>query len=329
MLKSIFRLFVASLCVMPPAFCVSGAEVARVGEAVITAETLRQTVARNGYNIYDADSVKKGLEDAVQFELLAAEAKKLGVQNQPDVARQIKELLVQKLLEEKVDAPLNALHFSDEELKAWYEAHTNAFTRAALARGNVLTIFMESGREAEARARAAEALKELEDATETRIGGGQSGWTQSPSELSLASGSSERVAAIVRKYSDDPGEKLNGGLSNYFVDGQQSRRYPQAVADAMFQLKLRGEIGGPIATPRALYLIRLTERREAQLRPFEQAKSEVQKRLIRERRQKALAEYCEELKKEFPITINESALEKAVQASKSSAGPPSVPGLTP
>ncbi|SPE54346.1 hypothetical protein SBV1_1850001 [Verrucomicrobia bacterium] len=133
----------------------------------------------------------------------------------------------------------------------------------------------------------------------------------------------------MKKYSDDPSEKLNGGLSSYFAEGQPSRRYPQPVADAILQLKLRGEIAGPIATPRALYLIQLTERRDAQLTPFQQARVEVQKRLVRERRQKALAEYFAGLKKQFPIAINESALKQAVQASQPSAGPPSVPGLRP
>ncbi|MGO8926298.1 MAG: peptidyl-prolyl cis-trans isomerase [Limisphaerales bacterium] len=313
-----FLVFLASLLLCVLALSLSAAEVAKVGDTVITTDEVRQTIARNGYYIYDEASVKKGLEDAVEFELLAEQAKKLGLDTQPAVAKQIKELLVQKLLAEKVDAPLSALHFSDEELRAWYEVHTNDFRKGALARGTVLTLLVEQGKEAEARARAAEALKELQAVSEPLVG-------NRPPPV----GNSAHAAAIVRKYSDDPSEKLNGGMSSYFAEGQQSRRYPQAVADAMLQLQLRGEIAGPIATPRALYVIQLTERREAQLTPFEQARGEVQKRLVRERRQKALAEYCAELKKEFPVAVDESELKSVVQPSRPGGGPPSVPGGMP
>ena len=53
--------------------------------------------------------MKKGLDDAVRFELLAAEAGKLGLDKDPAIARQIKELLVQRLVAEKVDKPLAGL----------------------------------------------------------------------------------------------------------------------------------------------------------------------------------------------------------------------------
>jgi len=281
----------------------SAAEVARVGNEVITAESVRQTVARNGYNIFDEASVKKGVEDAVQFELLAAEAKKIGLDQDPAVVKQIKELLVQRLLAEKVDKPLAGYRAAPEEVQAYFEAHTNQFRRAAMARGTIITLLINQGNEAEARSKAAMALQELK--------------------------TSLKPEAVARAYSEDPSEKMNGGLSNFFVEGDPSRRYPQAVSDAMLGLKSRGEVAGPIASPRALYLVKLVERREAQPMPFEQVKAEIHKRLHRVRREKLLAEYCEGLKKEFPVTVNEAELKAAVERSKPGAGPPGGPGGMP
>jgi peptidyl-prolyl cis-trans isomerase C len=298
-----------------------GAEVARVGDAVITSDSVRQTVARNGYNIYDEASVKRGLEDAVQFELLAAEAKRQGLDQEPVMARRIKELLVQQLLAEKVDGPLGTLHFSSEELRTYYDAHTNDFRRAALARGVVITVLIEPGKEAEAQAKARRALEELKDL--------QPSFATAVGNQKFKIENPGGAAAIVKKYSDDPGERLSGGVSDFFVEGQPGRRYPKEVEEAMLGLRRRGEVAGPVPTARALYLIRLTERRDAQLTAFEQARAEVQRRLVRERRQKLVAEFCEELKKDFPVTVNEPALKEAVQASQPSAGPPGVPGSTP
>ena len=296
---------------MPFAFCLSGAEVARVGDTVITADTVRQTVARNGYNIFEPASARKGLDDAIQFELLAAEATKLGLNQDPALARQIKELLVQRLLAQKVDGPLAAVRFSDEELQAYYQAHTNDFRKPAIARGHVLTILVTEGKAAEAEVKAKQVLEEWKAVSETPIG------------------NPDQATAIVKRYSDDPAEKINGGMSNFMVEDQPNRRYPQPVQEAMFGLRLRGEVTGPIITPKALYLVGLSERRDGQQTAFEQAKAEVAKRLARERRKQALSNYCESLKKEYPINVNESALKEVVPPAKPGGGPPSVPGGMP
>jgi len=317
-----FVFLLASLGLSPFAFCLRGAEVARVGDTVITTDTVRQTVARNGYNIFEEASARQGLDDAIQFELLAAEAKKLGLDQDPTLARQVKELLVQRLLAQKVDGPLATVRFSDDELLAYYQSHTNDFRKPAIARGHVLTILIAEGKSAEAETKAKQALEEWKTLTPSlshRMGEGV--------RRTGEGGASATPESIVKKYSDDPAERINGGQSNFFVDGQPSRRYPPEVEAAMLALKLRGEVTGLIRTPKALYIVGLIERRDAQLTPFDQTKAEVHKRLVRERRQQLLAEYCESLKKDFPVTVNAQALKDAVQPSKPGGGPPSVPGM--
>jgi len=274
-------------------------EVAKVGETTISFDAVQQTIARQGYNLADEASLRKGLDEAVRFELLAAEAKKLGLENDPTITRQIKELLVQRLVTEKIDKPLASYRATPVEVQAYFAAHTNDFRRPALARGTVITIFFGQGAEAEAQSKAAMALQELK--------------------------ATLKPDAVVRAYADDPGEKVNGGMSNFFIEGEQSRRYPQPVADAMLGLKLRGDTAGPIATPRALYLIKLAERRDAQPMPYEQVKAEIYKRLQHEQREKMLAAFCEDLKKEFPVTVNEARLKTALPKPTGQGAPPPAP----
>ena len=278
-------------------------EVAKVGTTSISTETVRQTVARNGYNVFDEASVKKGLDDAIQFELFAFEAKKLGLDNDPLLARQIKELLVQKLISQKVDATLSAKTFSDDEPRGYYNSHTNEFRRPAIAKGYVLTVLIGEGKADEAKAKAENFLAEWKDTT--------------------------KPDAVVKQYSDDAGERVSGGLSNFFVEGQAGRRYPLAVEEGMLALKLRGEFAGPITTSRANYFIRLAERRDSQPTAFEQVRAEIHRRLLREERQKLLSEYGESLKKEIPVTVDEAQLKAAVETSKPGGGPPSIPADAP
>ena len=135
------------------------ADIAKVGDTSITSETLQQTVARQGYNIYDDASVRKGLDDAIRFELLAAEARKIGLDQDPAIARQIKELLVQRLVTEKIDKSLISYRATPEEVQAYFQAHTNEFHKPALARGTIITIFITHGNEAEAQSKAAMACR--------------------------------------------------------------------------------------------------------------------------------------------------------------------------
>lgn len=270
-----------------------------MGGAVITTETLQQTVARQGYNLYEAASIRKGLDDAIHFELLAAEARKLKLDQDPAIARQIKELLVQRLVAEQIDKPLAGYHATPEAVQAYFGAHTNEFHRPALARGTVITILVNPGHEAEAQSKAAMALQELK--------------------------TSLKPEGVVRAYSDDPGEKVNGGMSNFFIEGEPARRYPQAVGEAMLGLKMRGDTAGPIASPRAWYALKLAERRDRQPLPYEQVKAEIYKRLQHEQREKLLADFCESLKKEFPVAVDETQLKAAFPQPTGQGAPPPAP----
>src|SRR5436190_20582399 len=88
------RNFYFSACFVLCAFALNAipGEVARVGSEAISVEAVRQTIARNGYNIYEEASAQKALDDLVRFELLATEAKHLGLEKDPKIAEQVKQL---------------------------------------------------------------------------------------------------------------------------------------------------------------------------------------------------------------------------------------------
>ena len=293
----------ASLLLCAFALNLPATEVARVGETVITTETVRETMARQGYNLYDSASVNKALDDAVRFELLAAEAKRLGLDKDADLQRRIKELLVDRLLREKASLLQPEPAFAEAELRAYYESHTNDFRRPTVVRGSVLTIYLREGQEEAARQKAADALR---------------AWK-----------SGEAVATVLRKYSDDPSERVAGDAGSAFIEGQSSRRYPQVVADAMFGLQLRGQVAAPVETPRAIYLIGLAERINGAPEPFEKVKRDIQRLLGQQVREKAYAAYCESLKKQFPVSVNDEELKKIVQQLNADARPPVGPGGAP
>ncbi len=279
------------------------AEVARVGSAVVTTEAVRQAIARGGYNVFEEASARRGLEDAINFELAAENATQLGLDKDPELAKQIKELLVQKWMADKVDAALKGQKFTDAELKKYYDDHVSEFSRPALARGQVLTLFIAPGKESEAAKKAADVEAQL------KLG--------------------QKFDLLVRRMSDDPGERISGGNSNWMVEKQASRRYPPEVQSAMFSLAKPGDISPPVKTPKAIYFVSLGEKRPGDVTPLEPIKAEVSSRLYAAKRQQLFREYCEALKKNIPVTVNEAELKKLVEPSKPGSGPPRGPVSVP
>lgn len=282
---------------------VSAAEIARVGEASITEVAVREMVARQGLSLYEEASVRKGLEEAVRFELMAAEARRLGLDRDVEVQRRVKEILVERLLQERSAELSPAVAVSEAEQRAYYEAHTSEFRRPTTVRGPVLTIHLRPGEEAAARDKAGAALR---------------AWK-----------AGEAVEQVLRHYAEDPSERVGGAAGSAFIEGQPSRRYPEAVAQAMFSLERRGELAAPVETPRAIYLVGLTERVNGGREPFERVQRDVQRILAQQRREAAYLAYGETLKAQFPVVVDENALRRMLEQLRAEVRPSVGPGGTP
>ena len=272
--------------------------VATVAGTTITAGKLRQTILRDGYNVFEVESARKALDETVQFELLAAAARKSSLDQRPDVAERIKQILVESYIAEKVDQPLQGVTTPEAELKAYYESHPAEFSQPALARGQVLTLWIPEGKETEVLAKAGEALNELK--------------------------AGKTFEGLTAQLSDDPSERVSRGAPTWFTEGKSNRRYPDAVLAALFASKV-GDVSAPITTPRAIYLVKLAEKRVAIVRPFEEAKPALVRAVLLARRQQTLADLTAKLQKEFPVKVDEARLSDALEKSSPGGGPPQGP----
>jgi hypothetical protein len=287
---------------------VGAAEVARVGEVPIPAERVKAAILRGGHNVYTLEGARAGLGDVVNFELLAAAAKKEGLEQDPVLAEQIRQLLVDRLVARLVDEPLQQAEPTEAELRDYYERHAADFSQPALARGWMLTLLPLSppGTPPDAAAaleaaggRAREALAKIE--------------------------AGEKFEDVVARYSDDPGERVNRGASGWFVEAKANKRYADEAVRALFGLAKPGDVAGPIRSGRAVYLVKLQEKRPAVSTGLEQAKPQVARAVRLEKRQRAYAALVERLKKEFPVTVNEAELPGLVEKMREGSGPPRGP----
>lgn len=272
--------------------------VATVAGSPISVERVKSTMARNGYNVFQVESAQKALDELVNNEVIAAAARQQGFEQHPEVAERIKLILLESYITEKVDRPLQGFSPSDEELKAYYEAHKSEFSQPAFTRGQVLTVFITDGKDGEAANRVGAAM------------------------ASIKSGKTFEDA--IAHFSDDPNERMSRGASTWFSAGKSNRRYPDEVVKALAGTKV-GDVAGPIKTARAYYLAKPTEQRPEAVRGFAESKPAIQRAVLLAKRQVMLDKLCAELRKDFPIKVDDAQLKSAVESSTPNAGPPSGP----
>lgn len=277
------------------------AAVARIGTNAVPAAALRTAMSRTGLPLNEPATVRKALDELVNHEALAAEAKRLGYDRDPEVEDQTKRLMVQKLIADKVDKTLDRTPPSEADLRAYYDRHQAEFTTAALARGQVATLLIK-GKKDETLGFAKEAMEMVK---------------------------TNKFEEMVKRYSDFANERLNGGDTGWLVADAPNKRYPDTVLKALLSLSKPGELSPPVVTDKSIFLVRLTEKRPAQISTFEQVKPGLQRAVQSERRQRAYDALCADLKKSLGVQIDEIAVQRLADENRDSAKPPPAPFRTP
>lgn len=272
-----------------------------IGTNEIPAAALRASIARSGLALNDGAAVTKALGDLVNQEVLAAEARRLGYDQDPEVVELTQRLMVQKLVADRVDRALDRTPPTEQELRSYYDRHAAEFGTPTMARGQVATLLIK-GHPEETKKTAQEALE-------------------------FAKG--RPFADVVKRFSDLSNERINGGDTGWLAAGAASKRYPGDVLAAFLALEKPDEVAPVVVTEKAIFLVQLSEKRPAHVTPFEEAKSGLQEAVKRERRQRAYDAYCEKVKGELGVTVNAAAVEQVAAEMAKSTKPPPAPFRTP
>jgi parvulin-like peptidyl-prolyl isomerase len=118
---------------------------------------------------------------------------------------------------------------------------------------------------------------------------------------------------LVAKYSDDADSKPRGGDLTQF--DRSTKDLPKQVVAAAFALTDVGDIADLISTDKGFVVLKLTDHRPALSRSLDEARSEIQRRLLDDLRSRRKKEYVDEARRTFHVEINEEALAKLELAS--------------
>ena len=110
-----------------------------------------------------------------------------------------------------------------------------------------------------------------------------------------------------------------------------SALYPKPIVEAAFKLGDVGDVSPPVKTDKGWVVLKLTQKRPGFSRPLPEVKRQIQQRLFRDTRTKAMDNFVAELKKKSKIDVNDENLSKVVIDTAGGAGGPMVgaPGMPP
>jgi peptidyl-prolyl cis-trans isomerase C len=284
----------------------SGPAVARGNGITITADEFKARLDEQSPFIRARYSTlerkKEFLDNLIRFEVLALEAERQGLGNDPDVQQTLKKIMVQKLVQKNFSEPGATADVPEADVQKYYEEHVAEYVRPRRVRASAIVLQAPQGSPERAKklAAAQKALARLK-AEDKRS---PLAFTQLVSELS-----------------DDVTTKAAGGDLQFKSRDELEKAYSTELADAVFSLK-PGETSGVVQSAQALYVVRFTGEQPELNRTFEQVKPQIANKLAREKKTKDFDEWLKRLREQAGITVDEAAL----QAIEVAATPPAQHG---
>jgi peptidyl-prolyl cis-trans isomerase C len=281
--------------------------VAKVDDAVITVEDVQERINKQSPFVRarytSADKKKEFVDGLVKFEVMAAEAARRGYDKDPDVQRVMKQQMISKLMQKDFESKLKVEDVPDADVEKYYNEHPAEFHQKDEVRVSQVLV--------KDKAKADKVYAEARALPKAATGADQKGFRD-----------------LVTKYTEDEESKPRAGDLSFFAE--DSATVPKPIVEAAFKLKEVGDVAPPVKTEKGWAVIRLTQKRPGFNRSLADVKRQIQQRLFRDLRSKAMDTFVDDLKKKSNITISDENLAKVVV--ESGVGRPGglegLPGVT-
>lgn len=222
----------------------------------------------------------------VRFEVLADEAKREGLDQDPQLKETYQRLLVQRLIQKQSQIQAKP---SDADLHAYYDAHKSEFVQPEQVR--VAQIFLAAATNDPKRGKVEAEGKRLLAEIRAKEAG--------PIKVEFA--------AVARKRSDDLHSKALDGDLGLVTRDQLTAQWGPDVAAAAFQLKAVGDTV-EIADARGVHLLKLTARLPGMNRSFDSVKALIESRVAVEERAKSVDGFVASIREKAHVQVDEKAL---------------------
>ncbi len=255
-----------------------GPVVLKVNDKSYTAAQVEKELAQEGRRLppqvqqllTTKEGQKQFLDRLVRRELLTQEAERQKLEEQPEVAEQLKafrqELLLRTLVQKEIGEKVAV---DDKEVEDYFKAHADEFSGDKI--------------------RARHILVQTED--------------EAKQVLERLNTKKEPFEEVAKSVSRDTFTAQKGGDLDYLGREQMVPEF----AKAAFALKV-GEVSGPVKTPFGYHIIKLIDRKKGQPMPFEQVKDQLKRRMLEQRQTEKFQAWLKQLEDKAKVTREESYL---------------------
>ncbi|MCA9577039.1 MAG: peptidyl-prolyl cis-trans isomerase [Myxococcales bacterium] len=245
---------------------------ARVGDREITAGELAARLAAEGRytqaRFASPERRREYLDKMIELALLAAEAERLGYQNDPLVVQAREQAMREEMLRELVDARVQRSDITDEAIAAYYQAHLSEYNQPAQVRAVHIVV--------RTRAEAQRYLQQVRD------------------QADIAP-----FRALAQQHNIDDTRERGGDLLFFGMEGDGP---PAPVREAAFALARMGDVSPEvIESPMGFHVVRLTGRRAALERSLDDVEGPIRNALWAAQREEARQRLLDELRGDAQI----------------------------
>jgi peptidyl-prolyl cis-trans isomerase C len=284
-----------------------GQVVAKVDDTVITVGDFQERINKQSPFVRaryaSLDKKKEFLDNVIRFEVMAKEAQRRGYDKDPEVIRIMKQQMISKFLQKDFDSKLKVEDVPEADVEKYYKEHPEEYNKKDEVRVSEILV--------KDKAKADKAYAEAK------------------AQPKAAGPDAKGFRDLVTKYSEDEDSKARGGDLTFFT--AESTAYPKPVVEAAFKLTDVGDVAAPIKTDKGWAVLKLTQKRPGYNRPLPEVKRQIQQRLFRDVRTKALDAFITDMKKKTNIEEHDENLGKVViDTGPGEGGPgPSFAGMPP
>lgn len=266
-----------------PALAEEDTILAKIGDRKITMSDFKRFIS-----YYDSEK-QKILEQQPQFKatilqrivqgmVLSKIARDQGFDKRPDIKEEIElmlnDLIASEYLKKEVVGKINV---TEEDMQLYYKTHQDEFKTPEMvkARHILIRVNKESSEDEKnkAREKAEDILKRIK--------------------------TGEDFAKLASEFSDDPGSKNKGGDLGFFPKGRMVPDFEKVA----FSLK-PGEVSDIVETTFGFHIIKVEERKDSVLEPYEKIKDKVKERVFNDFRKARVDEFVEKAMKDAGVELN-------------------------
>ncbi len=277
---------------------VVGEPIATISGVPLTVEQLQKKLDEQSPFVraryVEADKKKEFLDSQVRFEVLAAEARARGYEQDPEVEDAIKKIIVQRLTREEFDGRVQLKDVTDADMQTWFEAHKVDYQKPEMARASIVTVGFGPGKLSREQAK-----------------------TAADDVVKQAGGKKEDrpfFKSLVEKYSTDPATRAAGGDIRYLTAVDVESRFGKDAATWLFASEEQNAVSPAFEQTGgdggAFVVFKRTGRRPAITRGFDDVKNQIRNVVYRDKRSKAFTTFVDELKAKHKVQVFEDKLIK-------------------